>query len=97
MLAWAPAVVAWGVRLLGLTLSIRRDERAVEPLWQARAPGISAGWRGRILVLPFLYGRRAVCVLAGRWRDGELGRGSVGRVGIVTVRGTGYRFEDVPA
>ena len=91
MLAWAPAVVAWGVRLLGLTLSIRRDERAVEPLWQARAPVIYAVWHGRILLLPLLYGRRAVCVLASRSRDGELVTRYIGRFGIEAVRGSSSR------
>jgi len=91
VLAWAPAVVAWGVRLLGLTLSVRRDERAVEPLWQARAPVIYAVWHGQILLLPLLYGRRAVCVLASRSRDGELVTRYVGRFGIETVRGSSSR------
>jgi len=91
VLAWAPAVVAWGVRLLGLTLSIRRDERAVEPLWQAGAPVIYAVWHGRILLLPLLYGRRAVCVLASRSRDGELVTRYVGRFGIEAVRGSSSR------
>ena len=91
MLAWAPAVAAWGVRLLGLTLSIRRDERAVEPLWQARAPVIYAVWHGQILLLPLLYGRRAVCVLASRSRDGELLTRYIGRFGIEAVRGSSSR------
>jgi lysophospholipid acyltransferase (LPLAT)-like uncharacterized protein len=91
VLAWAPAVVAWGVRLLGLTLSIRRDERAVEPLWQAGAPVIYAVWHGRILLLPLLYGHRAVCVLASRSRDGELVTRYIGRFGIEAVRGSSTR------
>jgi lysophospholipid acyltransferase (LPLAT)-like uncharacterized protein len=91
VLAWAPVVAAWGVRLLGLTLSIRRDERAVEPLWQARAPVIYAVWHGQILLLPLLYGRRAVCVLASRSRDGELLTRYVGRFGIEAVRGSSTR------
>ena len=91
VLAWAPAVVAWGVRLLGLTLSIRRDERAVEPLWQAGAPVIYAVWHGRILLLPLLYGRRPVCVLASRSRDGELVTRYIGRFGMEAVRGSSSR------
>ena len=91
MLTWAPAVAAWGVRLLGLTLSIRRDERAIEPLWQAGAPVIYAVWHGRILLLPLLYGRRAVCVLASRSRDGELVTRYIGRFGIEAVRGSSSR------
>jgi len=91
VLAWAPAFVAWGVRLLGLTLSIRRDERAVEPLWQAGAPVIYAVWHGQILLLPLLYGRRAVCVLASRSRDGEMLTRYIGRFGIEAVRGSSSR------
>jgi lysophospholipid acyltransferase (LPLAT)-like uncharacterized protein len=91
VLAWAPALVAWGVRLLGLTLSIRRDERAVEPLWQAGAPVIYAVWHGQILLLPLLYGRRAVCVLASRSRDGEMLTRYIGRFGIEAVRGSSSR------
>jgi lysophospholipid acyltransferase (LPLAT)-like uncharacterized protein len=91
VLAWAPAFVAWGVRLLGLTLSIRRDERAVEPLWQAGAPVIYAVWHGQILLLPLLYGRRAVCVLASRSRDGDMLTRYIGRFGIEAVRGSSSR------
>jgi lysophospholipid acyltransferase (LPLAT)-like uncharacterized protein len=91
VLAWAPAVAAWGVRLLGLTLSIRRDERAVEPLWQAGAPVIYAVWHGQILLLPLLYGRRPVCVLASRSRDGELVTRYIGRFGMEAVRGSSSR------
>jgi hypothetical protein len=91
VLAWAPAVAAWGVRLLGLTLSIRRDERAVEPLWQAGSPVIYAVWHGQILLLPLLYGRRGVCVLASRSRDGELVTRYIGRFGIEAVRGSSSR------
>jgi lysophospholipid acyltransferase (LPLAT)-like uncharacterized protein len=91
VLAWAPAVAAWGVRLLGLTLSIRRDERAVEPLWQAGAPVIYAVWHGQILLLPLLYGRRAVRVLASRSRDGEMLTRYIGRFGIEAVRGSSSR------
>ena len=89
--AWAPAVVAWAVRLLALTLSIRRDERAVAPLWEAGVPIVYAVWHGRILLLPLLYGRRAVRVLASRSGDGELVTRYVGRFGIDAVRGSTSR------
>ena len=86
-----PALVAWSVRTLGLTLSIRRDERAVEPLWLAGAPVIYAVWHGRVLLLPLLYGRRPLRVLASRSRDGELVTRYVGRFGIESVRGSSSR------
>jgi len=89
--ALAPAVVALGVRALAWTLSVRRDERAVEPLWQAGAPVIYAVWHGRILLLPVFYGRRPVRVLASRSRDGELVTRYVSRFGIRSVRGSSSR------
>jgi lysophospholipid acyltransferase (LPLAT)-like uncharacterized protein len=70
---------------------VRRDERAVEPLWQARAPVIYAVWHGRILPLPVFYGRRPVRVLASRSRDGELVVRYVRRFGIESVRGSSSR------
>jgi lysophospholipid acyltransferase (LPLAT)-like uncharacterized protein len=79
------------VRLLGLTLSVRRDERTVLPLWDARAPVIYAVWHARILLLPWLYGSRAVCVLASRSRDGELVTRYVASFGIEVVRGSSSR------
>jgi len=91
VLAWAPAVVEWGVRLLALTLSVRCHEGAVEPLWRTGAPVIYAVWHARILLLPLLYGRRAVCVLASRSRDGELVTRYVRRFGVEAVRGSSSR------
>lgn len=89
--ACAPAAAAWGVRLLGVTLSVRRDERAVAPLWGARTPVIYAVWHARILLLPWLYGRRAVCVLASRSRDGELVTRYIANFGVEVVRGSSSR------
>jgi lysophospholipid acyltransferase (LPLAT)-like uncharacterized protein len=89
--ALAPAAAAWGVRALAWTLSVRRDERAVEPLWQAGAPVIYAVWHARILLLPVFYGQRPVRVLASRSRDGELVVRYVGRFGIASVRGSSSR------
>src|SRR5262245_4977498 len=90
-LAWGPGLVALGVRALGLTLSIQRDERAVAGLWAAGAPVVYAVWHGRILLLPWLYGRRPVRVLASRSRDGELITRYLERFGIGAERGSSSR------
>jgi hypothetical protein len=91
VLAWAPVLAAWGVRALGLTLSMRRDEQAVAALWQAGAPVVYAVWHGRILLLPWLYGRRPVRALASRSRDGELLTRYLERFGIGVERGSSSR------
>ena len=89
----APAMGAAAVRLLALTLRIRREEAAVSPLWQAGTPGVYVVWHGRILLLPHLYGRRAAHVLASRSRDGELVARFVERFGLDVVRGSSSRVE----
>lgn len=89
--ACAPAIVSKGVRLLGLTLSVRRDERSVQPLWDAQTPVIYAVWHARILLLPWIYGHRPVCVLASRSRDGELVTRYVASFGLEVVRGSSSR------
>jgi lysophospholipid acyltransferase (LPLAT)-like uncharacterized protein len=89
--ALAPSGVALGVRALAWTLSVRRDERAVEALWRAEAPVIYAVWHGRILLLPVFYGRRHVRVLASRSRDGDLVTRYLRRFGVESVRGSSSR------
>ena len=71
-LAVGPPLGALALRALALTLRVRREEAAVAPLWAARAPVIYVVWHGRILLLPYLYGRRGCRVLASRSRDGEV-------------------------
>lgn len=91
VLAWAPSLAAWGVRALGFTLSMRRHEQAVTALWQAGAPVVYAVWHGRILLLPWLYGRRPVRALASRSRDGDLLTRYLERFGIGVERGSSSR------
>ena len=90
-LAAAPLLGAAAVRLLALTLRIRRDEARVAPLWQAGTPAIYVVWHGRILLLPYLYGWRRARVLASRSRDGELVTRFVTRFGLEAVRGSSSR------
>jgi lysophospholipid acyltransferase (LPLAT)-like uncharacterized protein len=90
-LAAGPIVGSIAVRALALTLRIRREEAAVEPLWAARTPVIYVLWHGRLLLLPYLYGRRGSHVLASRSRDGELVARWVRRFGLRPVRGSSTR------
>jgi lysophospholipid acyltransferase (LPLAT)-like uncharacterized protein len=90
-LAAGPLVGSIALRALALTLHIRREETAVAPLWAARAPVIYVVWHGRLLLMPYLYGRRGSHVLASRSRDGELVARWVRRFGLEPVRGSSTR------
>ena len=87
----APGMGAAAVRLLARTLRIRREEAAVSSLWRAGTPAVYVVWHGRILLLPYLYGRRRAHILASRSRDGELVARFVGRFGFEVVRGSSSR------
>jgi lysophospholipid acyltransferase (LPLAT)-like uncharacterized protein len=90
-LTLGPMLGAWAVRLLALTLRIRREEATVQPLWQAGTPTIYAAWHGRILLMPYLYGWRRARVLASRSEDGELVVRFIARFGMEAVRGSSRR------
>ena len=87
----APAFGAAGVRMLALTLRVRREEATVTSLWRDGTPMIYAVWHGRILLLPYLYGWRAAHVLASRSNDGELVSRFVKSFGLEPVRGSSSR------
>jgi len=87
----APTLGAAGVRMLALTLRVRREEASVTSLWRAGTPTIYAVWHGRILLLPYLYGWRRAHVLASRSNDGELVSRFVGSFGLEPVRGSSSR------
>lgn len=91
VLSLGPALGALALRLLALTLRIRREEGSVQPLWQSRTPTIYAAWHGRILLMPYLYGWRRTRVLASRSGDGELVVRFVARFGMQAVRGSSSR------
>jgi len=86
-----PLLGVWTVRLLGLTLRVRREEAAVTDLWQRRVPVVYAVWHGRMLMLPYLYGRRRPAVLASVSRDGDVVTRVVTRFGLEAVRGSSSR------
>jgi lysophospholipid acyltransferase (LPLAT)-like uncharacterized protein len=90
-LAMLPVLAAAAVRVLALTLRVRRDEGPVAPLWRGRTPVIYAVWHARILLLPCLYGGRRARVLASRSRDGELVARFMTRFGLEAVRGSSSR------
>jgi len=89
--AVGPALGAIALRMLAGTLRVQHEEAAVAPLWAARTPLIYAIWHGRILLLPYLYGRRGAHVLTSRSRDGELVARWIRRFGLVPVRGSSSR------
>ena len=90
-LTTAPRIGEGAVRLLALTLRIRREEATVSPLWQAGTAAIYVVWHGRILLLPYLYEGRRAHVLASRSRDGELAARFARRFGLEVVRGSSSR------
>jgi hypothetical protein len=87
------AVGRTAVRLLGRSLAVEEIGREpVEALWAAKSPVIYAMWHGRILMLPYLYGRlRPLHVLISRSRDGELVSRFIGGFGLRVVRGSTSR------
>ena len=89
--ALAPSLGAWALRLLARTLRIRREERAVEPLWASHTPAIYVVWHARLLLLPHLYGHRGARVLISSSRDGEMVARLVRRFGFEVVRGSSSR------
>jgi len=91
VLAVAPALGAASLRLLGLTLSVRRDETSVSQLVAARRPLIYTVWHSRIVLLPWLYRNRRLRVLASRSRDGELAARMLQRFGLEVIRGSSSR------
>jgi len=81
------------VRGLGASLRFREVRPpAVDALWRDGRPAIYAVWHGRILMLPYLYGRRRrVHVLTSRSRDGEILSRFVQGFGARVVRGSSSR------
>ena len=87
----APVIGAAGVRMLALTLRVRREEATVTSFWREGTPTIYAVWHGRILLLPYLYGWLSAHVLASRSNDGELVSRFVKSFGLEPVRGSSSR------
>jgi lysophospholipid acyltransferase (LPLAT)-like uncharacterized protein len=99
-LAASPAGLAMGhrlLRLLGSTLHLGVEGRdGVEALRAQATPIIYTVWHGRLLMLPYCYGRvygraRRVHVLISRSRDGELLSRLVRGFGLEVVRGSSSR------
>ena len=81
------------VRALGATLRFREvDVERMAALWAAGGPVIYAVWHGRLLMLPYFYGRRRrVHVLVSRSRDGDLVSRFIEGFGAEVVRGSSSR------
>ena len=95
LLTSRPGVALGRGLLRGLGASLRfREVRppALDALWDAGGPVIYTAWHGRILMLPYLYGRRRrVHVLMSRSRDGEILSRFVQGFGVSVVRGSSSR------
>jgi len=91
VLTLAPTAGALALRLLGCTLRVTRDERAVSDLWASGTPLIYATWHSGVLLLPWLYADRRFRVLTSRSRDGELAARLVRRFGLDAIRGSSSR------
>jgi lysophospholipid acyltransferase (LPLAT)-like uncharacterized protein len=90
-LVLGPMLGSLAVRVLALTLSIRREEEAVRSHWRSEAPTIYTSWHGRILMMPLLYGQLKARVLASRSEDGELAARFIARFGLEVIRGSSTR------
>jgi lysophospholipid acyltransferase (LPLAT)-like uncharacterized protein len=81
--------------LRGVGATLRRQEvnrPAIDALWAAGGPLVYAVWHGRMLLLPYWYGRvRRPYALASRSRDGEVVRRFVEGFGVRVVRGSSSR------
>lgn len=93
LVACAPTLGHWAVRLLSLTLRLRIvDEHHARPFWDRGLPLIYAVWHGRVLMLPAVFGKtHAVNVMASLSRDGELVARFVRSFGFHAVRGSTTR------
>ncbi|HWC02576.1 MAG TPA: lysophospholipid acyltransferase family protein [Methylomirabilota bacterium] len=81
------------VRALAASLRLREiPSPGLEARWRSREPVIYTVWHGRILLLPYLYGRRyRIHALTSRSRDGEVLSRFVQGFGIRVERGSSSR------
>lgn len=88
-----PSLGRGAIRLLGATLRLTEVNREpVDRLWAEDRALIYAVWHGRMLMLPYLYGRVwPVHVLTSRSRDGEILSRFVRGFGLRVVRGSSSR------
>jgi lysophospholipid acyltransferase (LPLAT)-like uncharacterized protein len=91
----APAMALGRGLVRTLAASLRLREFLAPGLaarWHARQPVIYTVWHGRILLLPYLYGRRLrIHALTSRSRDGEILSRFIQGFGIRVVRGSSSR------
>ena len=80
--------------LLLLKLTTRRrlvHAQALLGYWERGEPVLLAFWHERLLMMPFPYRGRRVCIMVSRHRDGELVTRAVRPLGIETARGSSTR------
>jgi lysophospholipid acyltransferase (LPLAT)-like uncharacterized protein len=89
-------LAAWLVTcvLLVLKLTLRRRLVGGEPLlarWARGEQTVLAFWHEQLVMMPFAYRGRRVCIMVSRHRDGELITRAVRPLGVETVRGSSTR------
>ncbi len=68
-----PAIAAWGIRLLGRTMTIATvGGETVDAFIQKGNPIIIAFWHGRQLMMPLAYRGKSASILISHHRDGEI-------------------------
>lgn len=88
----APALGAALVRLIGLTMRIKKvNTVAYDSLVEKGQNAIIAFWHGRLLMMPYIYYGKGATILVSQHRDGELVARAVKGFGIRCVRGSTTR------
>jgi lysophospholipid acyltransferase (LPLAT)-like uncharacterized protein len=97
MLKWfnmfvLPVVGAWGIRLLGKTMTLATvGGGTVDAFIQKGMPIIIAFWHGRGLMMPLAYRGKSASLLVSRHRDGEIIANIMKEFGVGSIRGSSSR------
>jgi hypothetical protein len=90
-----PLLISWLLRLLGLTLRFRLEDRSGLRDERIKHPVIWAFWHNRMLMVPVIYNwfykKRQGSVLTSASKDGAIIAGVMHRFGIGAVRGSSSR------
>jgi len=91
-LRWLPVLAAWGIKLLGKTMSWSTvGEEKVDTLMSQGTPIIIAFWHGRQLMMPLVYRGKAASILISQHRDGEIIANIMKQFDFGAVRGSSSR------
>ena len=87
-----PAIAAWGIRLLGRTMTLATvGGEAVDSLIQKKTPIIIAFWHGRQLMMPLAYRGTSASILISQHRDGEIIANIMKKFCFGAIRGSSSR------